>query len=491
MSIIFNGAELVAHHNPGDTPYLLLTFMGAFHEGEAEDLFLMKNMVEAADIACVGVAARMRNLYISAEIETVAAKVREIRRPDQKVIVLGQSSGGYAAVKFANLFAADYVLTFSPIFSLDPDDLGLAADDEEQLAFLRGAIRFHRVPAAVIRRSMRPGPEDCAVPVLLAYDIHSTQDSLAAERFGEMFPGARFVRARNLGHAVFDRLNDSKLTLALLDLLNNDDPEGAYRLLNRETRNSEAALSELMVRVARWRPAMMPVALRTARARDNLKSDFRRTHAFNTVFAYEMIARGGASGACGYLRDLYPELFPAAAADTGLFTVISYHGDTLRYGNARGEAVLEPGGLNKPGSAPVLLDLRGPAPRFVILLRNGDTTVIADRRGAEKGGFADGAFEVVPAGDRALVAFRRGAAFMRGDFDSVPVFTAAEALAWEQFALLPVSDADAFRERASLNWFDQAAVGARGTTPVAANQERGAAPRKTAFRSIMQRFFAG
>ena len=491
MSIIFNGAELVAHHNPGETPFLLVTFMGAFHEGEAETLYLMKNVVEAEGIACVGVTARIRNLYISPEIEAIAAEVRTIRRPGQKVIVLGQSSGGYAAVKFANLFAADYVLTFSPIFSLDPDDLGLSPGQEAELAILRSAIRFHRVPTGIVRRLMRPGPEDCAAPVLLAYDIHSTQDSLAADRYGELFPDARFVRARNLGHAVFDRLNDGRLTLSLLDCLNNDDPEGAYCLLNRETRNSEAALSELMVRIARWRPAMVPVALRTSRARDNLKSDLRRTHAFNTVLAYEMTARGDASGACRYLHDLYPELFPAVPADTGLFIVVSYHGDTLRYGHARGEAVFEPGGFSKADGAPVLLDLRGPAPRFVILLRNGDTTVVADRRGAEKDGSADGAFEVVPAGDRALVAFRRGAAFMRGDFDSAPVFTAAEALAWEQFALLPVSDPDAFRERAALNWLDQAAMGARGTAPGSVGQERGAAPRKTAFRSIMQRLFAG
>ena len=491
MSIIFNGAELVAHHNPGKTSFLLLTFLGAFHEGVAESLYLMKDVVEAEGISCVGVSARLRNLYVSDEIQTVAAKFREIRQPNQKVIVLGQSSGGYAAVKFANLFGADAVLTFSPIFSLDAHDLGYSADMEPELAFLRSAIRFHRVPAAIVRRGMRPGPEDCSAPMLLAYDIHSVQDRFAADLFEVQFPQAHYVRARHLGHAVFDRLNDGKLTLALLDLLNADDPEGAYRLLNREARNSEAALSELMVRIARWRPTMVPVALRTARARENLKPDLRRSHAFNTVFAYETIARGDAAGACDYLRDLYPELFPRLGDATGLFLVVSFHGDMLRYDSGRGGVVLESGALDKAGSAPVLLDLRGPIPRFVIQLRAGDTTVMADRKGAERDGFADGTFEVVAAPDRSLVAFRRGSAFMRGDFNSVPVFTASEALAWEQFALVPVSDPDVFRERSALNWLDQAAVGTHDGISLPRVPEGRAPPRKTAFRSILQRFFAG
>ena len=491
MPIVFDGAEIVAHHHPGETSFLLVTFMGAFHEDEAADLYLMKDVVEAEGIACVGVPPRRRNLYISDELEAVVAKVHEIRRPDQKVIVLGQSSGGYAAVKFANRLGAHSVLAFSPIYSLDAADLGYSADMEPELAFLRSALRFHRVSPAIIHPGMHPGPDDCSAPVLIAFDIHSAQDRYAGDLYAKQFPHAYFVRARHLGHAVLDRLNDSKLTLGLLDLLNRDDPEGAYNLLNRETRNSAAALSELMVRIARWRPALVPVALRTARARENLTADLRRTHAFNTVLAYEMIARGNVGDACDYLRELYPDLFPPVIESTGLFLVVSYHGDVLRFDSGRGGVVLEPGAINKAGSAPVLLDLRDGAPRFIIQLRGADTPVIADVKGAEKDGLAEGAFEVVPTPERSLVSFRRGNAFMRGDFNSLPVFTASEALGWEQFALLPVSDPDVFSRRAALHWLDQAAVGISIGEAMPGRPEMQAAPRKTAFRSMLQRFFLG
>ena len=487
MPIIFNGQDMVAHHHPGGSAYLLVTFLGAFHEEEADATYLMKDHAERDGIHVVGVTSRVRNLYLSPEIDEVAARVHELRRPGQKVILLGQSIGGFAAIKFADLFGADQVVAFSPIFSVDETDLCLTPAMEGERQILRSAIRFHRVPLDIIRPGMRPGPETCSAPVLIAYDVGNSNDAFAANRFGELFPAGRIVRAKNLGHAVFDRLHDSNLFATLLGLLAADDMDGAQLLVERTIRNSEAALTELLVKIARWRPAMVPVALRTARMRDNLKPDLRRSATFNTVLAYELTARGDMAGACDHLREIYPELFPREVRDTGLFLVVSHHGDVLRY--EHGEVRLVPGMLNKAGSAPVLLDVRASGRRFIIQLRTGDTTVIADRRGAERDGVADDAFNVVPVPGRSLVAFRRGGAFMRGDFNSLPVFTAAEALAWEQFALIPVSNLDVFRESASLNWLDQAAVAVReGSGPAPA---AGPATRKTAFRSAMQRFFAG
>lgn len=488
MSIIANGTTLVAHHHPGDTSFLLVTFLGAFHEAEAEHVYLMRDIVQSSGIACVGITSRVRNLYISDELPEIAAKVRAIRKPGQKLMVLGQSSGGFAAIKFADLFEADQAVAFSPTFSLDEEDLGLTEDMKIERSFLQSAIRFHRVPREIIRPGMRPGPEDCSVPAMFIYDNHIQSDSWAMGRYAQLFPEARYITARNFGHAVFEQINDSSHWLSFLNHLAQDDMGGAYHLLMRLTRNNELALAELMVRIARWRPAMVPVALRTARALDYLTAETRRRHVFNTVLAYELARRGDTPGAVAHLRGLYPDVFPADPGPSRLFLVLSCHGEVMSYDNDRAEVVLGADTLHGRGRVPALLDLRHHTPRLAVQLRAGDHAVIADEDTAAAHG---GDFEVVTQ-ENGLVAFRRGGAFLSGRPNDVPLFNAEAVNEWERFALLPVAEQPASRERVGLNWLDESimAVRAEAGGKPQVTPEVDSARRKASFRSFL-RFFSG
>ncbi|MBE7211470.1 MAG: hypothetical protein INR65_10675, partial [Gluconacetobacter diazotrophicus] len=145
MPTVFDGKVLLAHHNPGDTPYLLVTFIGLYREDVADSVYLMKELVERAGLACVGITTRVRNFYLHEEMDAIAGLVRDIRQPGQKIIVVGQSSAGFAAAKFATLLQADYVLAFSPIFSAHAADLGLDEGTERESGFLKAAVRIHRI----------------------------------------------------------------------------------------------------------------------------------------------------------------------------------------------------------------------------------------------------------------------------------------------------------------------------------------------------------
>ena len=488
MPIIANGETLVAHHHPGETSFLLVTFIGAFHEGETEHVYLMKDIVESTGIACVGIATRLRNLYISDELDGIAAQVRAIRRPGQKLITLGQSSGGYAAIKFADLFGADHAVAFSPTFSMDEEDLGLTEDMKIERTFLHSALRFHKVPRDIIRTGMRPGPEDCAAPAMFIYDNHVQSDNWALDRFARLFPDARYIVARNFGHAVFERIDERGQWLTFLNHLANDDAGSAHGLMSRLTRNNEVAIAELLVRIARWRPAMVPVALRTERARAYLSDEVRRRHVFNTVLAYELAARGDVAGAAAHLRSLHPDLFPADTGESRLFLALSWHGEVLSYDNNRAQVVMSAGTLHAKGVVPALLDLRGDKPRLAIQLRAGDHTVIADEETAGESGED---FEVVTL-ERGLVAFRRGGAFMMGRPNDVPIFRSDAVNEWERFALLPLPEQPETRGTTGLNWFDESVMAARAGSAGAKPQITPAvdsARRKAAFRSFL-RFFS-
>ena len=496
MPIIFNGDTLVVHHNPSDSPFLLVTFIGSFHEHQTDHNYLMRNTVERSGIACIGVTTRVRNLFICDEIKAVAALVQTKRRRGQKMIILGQSSGGYACLKFADLFGADYVLAVAPVFSMDVDDLGLTEEMREERQFLQDAIRFHKPPREIIRTGMRPGPEDCSVPTLFLYDNHVESDTYAIERYMRLFPQARYLRARNFGHAVLERLDERSQWYTVLSHLANDDVGSATNLLMRLTRNNEAAIAELMVRIARWRPRMVPVALETARAKECLTHDARPRQEYNNILAYELAARGDVAGAWAHLRSVHPTLFPqqsAPSANTaddqagrGLFLVLSWHGDVLSYDNSRAQVVLSPGTLHAKGPVPALLDLRGPTPRVVIQMRAGEVDVVLDEESAAGQGPG---FEVERL-EHAMVAFRRGNLYLQGRRRSVPPFFSHSIQEWERYALLPVPQQEVLREKTGLNWFDEAVVAVRTEQKAPLSAEADSARRKASFRSFL-RFFSG
>ena len=492
MPKIFDGETLVAHYNPGVTPFIVVTFIGAFHEHAADTAYLMKEAIEADNITCVGITSRTRNLYISDELKDIAAATAALRQPDQKLIVLGQSSGGYAAIKFAALFKADCAVAFAPIFSLDESDLGFTEEMAQERSFLEMGLRFHRVPREIVCPGMHPSLEDCPSPLLVVYDIHNQSDHYSAGLIEAQFPTARFVRARNIGHAALDQLDQNRLLFTLLRHLSDDDMDAAYFLLRRLTRNNETAVAELMVRIARWRPSMVEVALRSTRARETLKEETRSRHAFNTVRAYQFVKRGMVDTAISHLSALYPNLFQEKKAgdlQTGLFLVISWHGDLLTYDSDHSRVVLLAEGFSAKRSAPAILDMRDDEPRLIIQARSSDIALTLDESSAAENGKS---FSVVPVHGSMIVAFRRGGHFLRGAAGQIPVFDAAEALDWEQFALVPIPESALFRERAGLNWFDETlmTVQSEGASSASRVADADSVRRKIAFRSFLK-FFGG
>lgn len=486
MAIIYNGEVLVAHHNPGDTSYLLITLIGLYHENDAETDYLMRELVEREGITCIGITTRLRNFYLHDEMHEIAALVRRTRRSGQMVIVIGQSSAGYAAVKFADLLGADQVLAFSPIFSAHEADLGLTEDMQREIGFLRGAVRMHRIEQEVVRPGMRPGPEDCSAKLAVIYDTANESDAWAATCYANMFPQTRTVRFTNLGHETLDHLqrDQSHLLLTILDRLMRGDEDGAFEWLKYLSRRSETAITALMVQIARWRPSELERALRTERAQAVLTPDVRQRHQFNDICVYEFVRRRQTGAALARLREILPILFTKQDPPecTSKFLVMSYHGDLMTLERGGKKVTMTPRALFDDECVLLILDTSHDHPRVLMQMRDGEQAVTLDPGSAVT--YGEG-FEIVPVPDSGLVAFRRGNAFLKADYRSAPLFASAAILAWECYALIPVNDPEALARRFGINWFDQVSQGmadqtTKGTT----------ATRRTAFRSLLQRYFS-
>ena len=116
----------------------------------------------------------------------------------------------------------------------------------------------------------------------------------------------------------------------------------------------------------------------------------------------------------------------------------------------------------------------------------GEIEVVPDEEGAATQGSG---FEVVRL-EHSVVAFRRGDLYLQGRRRNVPPFFSHQIREWERFALLPVPQQEVLREKAGLNWFDEAVVAVRAEQKGAVSAEAETARRKASFRSFL-RFFSG
>ena len=489
MAIIFNGETLVAHHYQGSSTTLLITFIGAFHESTAETHYLMREAVEHNDIDCVGITARVRNLYISHEMDAIAEKVRALQHTPKKIVVLGQSTGGYAAVKFADKLGAHCVISFAPLYSLDVDDLELTEEMGPARQLLEQGLRFHKIPAGIVRPGMHPSLADCSCPVVFVYDTTNDNDSYAGRLFQTAFPKARFVHTLHVGHAIANNLASLDFLPRLLDSVSRDRIDDVCALIKRAARNSDFAIANLVTQLARWRPSLALRALQTSRARDYLTGSMQRAHIYNTILAYELVARGDTRAACQHLQRVDASLFDANTDDCGLYVVISVHGDVLGYDSGTTQVVLSPHVLHQANGIPVLLDTRADQPRFLIRLSSGEVEVVADQEGAEQ---SENGFSVVSIVDSPLIGFQRGATFLRGEPFNVPRFAAEQIEGWERFALIPISSRTIAGRAAQLNWLDERIVTVRASemAPRSARAQADTAQRKARFRAFMRIFGA-
>ena len=121
MSYIHNGIEIVAKHFPGNSEYLVVSFMFGGRTEFAEKEFFLQGIQNKINIDLIGISTKVGKWYISKEMEDVIIKIKEIT--NKKIICVGVSMGGFASLKYGKALGAFSVLAFSPQWSINPIDL--------------------------------------------------------------------------------------------------------------------------------------------------------------------------------------------------------------------------------------------------------------------------------------------------------------------------------------------------------------------------------
>lgn len=132
--ILHDGEDFVLHHHPGTANYLLVTFVGSQQEGIAARDYLLSGLANKYNVPCLGVTCKTRNMYTGREMDQVLDAAAPILRRYETVVAIGNSIGGYAAIKFSRRLGATHVLAVTPAYSLDVNELSFdSAAERSQL----------------------------------------------------------------------------------------------------------------------------------------------------------------------------------------------------------------------------------------------------------------------------------------------------------------------------------------------------------------------
>ena len=121
--VVYSSDNIEALWRQGRSDYLVVSF-GTKNEVANGEFYWLKAVAERADLSVIGFMPRTSSWYPQAEVADAVHAIGAILRAYKKIIVVGTSMGGYAALKHSARLGATHVLSFAPQYSIDPMDVG-------------------------------------------------------------------------------------------------------------------------------------------------------------------------------------------------------------------------------------------------------------------------------------------------------------------------------------------------------------------------------
>ncbi|MDJ0390416.1 tetratricopeptide repeat protein [Roseomonas sp. E05] len=221
--IIAESPMLRAYFLQGRGDTLLLTFTGlGFDTTQLQRRqFAARSVAEKLGLPAIGVVAKEPNWFPQHEMALLTPAILRTSQNFRRVVAYGFSMGGYAALKYSRAFAADYVIAFSPQWSIDP---AIAPWETSYVRYLRP---FHK--------GMEIGPGDVSGSIYIVYDdLHA--DTKNANKIAEVAPVNRIV-ARHLGHATWDAMLSSAAMGRLIQHVIDGDVAAVRHFIRRRRRS--------------------------------------------------------------------------------------------------------------------------------------------------------------------------------------------------------------------------------------------------------------
>ncbi len=460
-AIVYSGDEIAAYYNSGFSDYMLVTFSELHHERLGEDHYFVKELVEKADISCVGIVNVVKSFYLSAEMENVIRIVDRVRG-DRRLIVFGQSMGGYAAIKYSAALRADYVIACSPFYSMDPDELDLPSDRHRYI--LTKSMQHHGVVDRPEFKGMGLRASDGHGRIISLYDPFDSTDTFDSVLIRKNMPTAEFVTVPLASHEIYNGSWTPRMFSLLMEAVQSDDHQAFAREMNEIRRATPQFMLRTIRKAAYQQPEMCVRALRSPRVTRNIDYKSILADPINMILIYRLFAKGRRTLAVGHFAAVARVLMQLEFSDVELGdgpvieTVIgpklcllmSFHGSFLAYDiNAR-SVVLDRNVFQRSDVVPIhakhvdggwIFYIRSESREIPITMSSNDPSFTSA--------------ELVAAGDN-TVAIRSGDRVLgvnqAGAMQIVSEIRSEE----ERFVPLPIGEQAVAVKAGAINWFDQA-----------------------------------
>lgn len=356
--IIYSGQKIVAHSHEGASDYLLVTFSQMYSEGDATGSYFLKPQVEQANISCIGVMTTERGFFLSREMDEVARLV-QIARRGRKVVVLGQSMGGYAALKHSAALQADYVIALSPYYSMDPDELDLKSERERRI--LLHQMASHGVAQRPEFKGMGIRKADVSGRLVVVFDPAQRVDVHDAELIARRLPQVELVRAWHAGHVIYDAAWEAGMTIGLIEAVQSRDPAAFANTLIRARRTHPTFMLRTLGKAVERKPNLAARAFRSQQFMNSPGARRLALHPTHLRLIYILATRGYRLEAqrqfAFYLSELRGPAYepvPETSDEAPGFLLLSIHGSFLGFDRLKRQIRFEPDIVQNDNLWPVI-----------------------------------------------------------------------------------------------------------------------------------------
>ncbi|MGI4795417.1 MAG: hypothetical protein ACRYG8_15350 [Janthinobacterium lividum] len=259
-TILHDGEDFVLHHHRGNASYLIVTFIGSQQEGIATRDYLLSDLAEKYNIPCLGITCKTRNMYTSKEMDQVLSAAAPILRRYETVVAIGNSIGGYAAIKFSRRLGATHVFAVTPAYSLDVDELSF--ENAAERSRLEPGLLVHGISSPETLKGMAIRRQDVSGRVVVVHNPHVPVDAHQMKHLRATIT-LEEMPLQHDGHNVYSSLARPETMSKIIDVLRFSGSAALRREFRTIRRSIPSCIVPTLQRAMLRHPLLVHRALRS------------------------------------------------------------------------------------------------------------------------------------------------------------------------------------------------------------------------------------
>ncbi|WP_122040013.1 hypothetical protein [Asaia bogorensis] len=255
--ILFEGKEIVVHRNEYHEDYIVITFCPAGISQHAISGFFAETPLNKSKIPAIGVTMKRDYWFISEEENEWLPVIQREISGISKVIVVGCSMGGHAAIRLADSLNADVVLAMSPKWSLDRNECDHIEDRYEKENFRD----------AMLGMGLRQ--QEVKARIIVIYDPHNEVDSYHAAMIAKHVDRVSEAKLFHVGHGIVDFISGTNNTKKIINASLTCDIPRIVKVISDIKRSHPATIRLILEKYIEKKPLLCYRLLQTIRQRSD------------------------------------------------------------------------------------------------------------------------------------------------------------------------------------------------------------------------------